>query len=178
MSDLWFTLILDAQYKGKLCDLKVWSNFIGYGFNLHAEKGNPSHIIGKVDPRSPAEATGMTEGDRILEVNGINVLDESHPDVVKMIKSDPRKVSLLLVSEDCESYMRENGYSQLKLKRMVDISHNICPDVSLFINPGRTSIILCPLLKKKNKIRKRRGRKGGGGVKPSFFFYSIFYTDC
>lgn len=88
-----------------------------------------------MDPRSPAEATGMKEGDRILEVNGVNVLDEPHLDVVKRIKSDPRKVSLLLVSEDCESYLREHGSTQVN--KMVDIGHVVCPDISPFISPGR-----------------------------------------
>ena len=29
--------------------------------------------IGKVDPDSPAEAAGLREGDKIIEVNGVNI---------------------------------------------------------------------------------------------------------
>jgi len=30
-------------------------------------------FIGKVDPNSPAEAAGLREGDKIIEVNGVNI---------------------------------------------------------------------------------------------------------
>ena len=30
-------------------------------------------FIGKVDPNSPAEAAGLCEGDKIIEVNGVNI---------------------------------------------------------------------------------------------------------
>lgn len=126
-----------ASYKGKLCELKIWSNFIGYGFNLHAEKGNPSHIVGRVDPKSPAEATGMKEGDRILEVNGVSVLDEPHADVVKKIKSDPRKVTVLLVSRDCETFLREQRSSNPS--ELLEIGHFVCPDSNPFIDSVNTS---------------------------------------
>lgn len=129
-----FLKFLVASYKGKLCELKIWSNFIGYGFNLHAEKGNPSHIVGRVDPKSPAEATGMKEGDRILEVNGVSVLDEPHADVVKKIKSDPRKVTMLLVSRDYETFLREQRPSNPN--ELLEIGHFVCPDNNLFIDSG------------------------------------------
>lgn len=126
--------MLAAEYKGKLCDLKTWSNFFGYGFNLHAEKGTPNHIIGKVEPHSPAEATGMKEGDRIVEVNGVSVLDQLHQNVVTKIKSHPEKVSLLLVDQDCETFLR-NQLSSTPSK-LLEINHFVCPDNSPFISSG------------------------------------------
>ena len=82
----------DSRYKPRLCVMKVWSDFPGYGFNLHAEKGKSAQFIGKVDEGSPAEAAGLREGDRIVEVNGAVVLSETHGDVVTRIKSDPTQV--------------------------------------------------------------------------------------
>jgi len=59
---------------------------------LHAEKGKSAQFIGKIDPKSPAEAAGLKEGDRIMEVNGVSVVTETHGEVVKRIKSDPNEV--------------------------------------------------------------------------------------
>ncbi len=58
-------------------------NFSGYGFNLHAEKNKPGQFIGKVDPNSPAEDAGLQDGDRIVEVNGVNISQENHKQASK-----------------------------------------------------------------------------------------------
>lgn len=76
----------------------------------------------------------MKEGDRILEVNGVSVLDEPHADVVKKIKSDPGKVTVLLVSCDCETFLREQGSSNPR--ELLEIGHFVCPENSPFINSG------------------------------------------
>ena len=76
---------------------------------MHAEKGKPGQFIGKVDPNSPAEAAGMHEGDRIIEVNGDSVFDESHSQVVTRIKSTPGTVRMLVIEPDGERYYREKG---------------------------------------------------------------------
>ena len=74
-------------------------NFDGYGFNLHAEKNKPGQFIGKIDPGSPAEAAGLREGDRIVEVNGVNVNQENHKQVVTRIKAEPGQTRLLVVDK-------------------------------------------------------------------------------
>lgn len=58
----------------RLCHIQKWPDFEGFGFNLHAEKGRIGQYVGKVDDASPAEAAGLKQGDRILEVNIIIVL--------------------------------------------------------------------------------------------------------
>ncbi len=62
----------------RLCHVTKWAHFDGYGFNLHAEKARPGQFVGKVDEGSPAEAAGIKEGDRIVEVNGVNISHENH----------------------------------------------------------------------------------------------------
>ena len=69
-------------------------SFDGYGFNLHAEKARPGQFIGKVDPGSPAEAAGMREGDRIIEVNGVNISHENH----KQVSQSADLISIFLFS--------------------------------------------------------------------------------
>jgi S1-C subfamily serine protease len=37
---------------------------------LHAERDRKGQFIGQIDANSPAEAGGLKDGDRIIEVNG------------------------------------------------------------------------------------------------------------
>ncbi|CAK9300790.1 unnamed protein product [Gordionus sp. m RMFG-2023] len=104
----------------KLCHLKKWPNFDGYGFNLHAGKtevqqgpdGKPvekiGHFIGNVDPKSPAQAAGLVPGDRVIEVDQVNVEDMNHKEVVNLIKTDPENTCLLVVNEKDYEYFTVN----------------------------------------------------------------------
>ena len=91
------------------CHLKKWTDFDGYGFNLHAEKGQTGHFIGTVDDNSPGSLSGLKQGDKIVEVNGDNVWNESHQTVVQKIKSNPNTVSLLVVDSEAETYYTSKG---------------------------------------------------------------------
>lgn len=53
----------------------------GYGFHLHGEKGRRGQFIRRVEPGSPAEAAALRAGDRLVEVNGVNVEGETHHQV-------------------------------------------------------------------------------------------------
>ncbi|KAJ3639758.1 hypothetical protein Zmor_003098 [Zophobas morio] len=88
---------LKSHPKARLCHIKKWDHFDGYGFNLHAEKGKPGQYIGKVDDSSPAEAAGLRQGDRILEVNGESIANKTHKQVVELIKNLPDETKLLVV---------------------------------------------------------------------------------
>jgi len=62
----------------RLCHLHTWTDFAGYGFNLFAIKNRHGHYVQYIERGSPAEAGGLRVGDRIVEVNGINVSSENH----------------------------------------------------------------------------------------------------
>ena len=96
----------DSAPKPRLCHVKKWSDFNGYGFNLHAEKGKAGQFIGKVDPGSPAEAAGLKESDRIVEVNGTNIGNENHSQVVQRIKAVPNETKLLVVDSATDEYFK------------------------------------------------------------------------
>lgn len=64
-------------------------------------------FIGKVDPGSAAEAAGLRLGDRIIEVNGHNVTEESHREVVQRIKSVPNETKLLVIDPSGQLYFAE-----------------------------------------------------------------------
>lgn len=100
--------------KARLCHLKKWSHFQGYGFNLHAEKAKTGQHIGKVDADSPAESAGLKEGDRIIEVNNVNISNENHQQVVKRIRNGwdrdnenyGDEVVLLVMDSEADAYYR------------------------------------------------------------------------
>uniref|UniRef100_A0A7M4E2X8 Na(+)/H(+) exchange regulatory cofactor NHE-RF1 n=1 Tax=Crocodylus porosus TaxID=8502 RepID=A0A7M4E2X8_CROPO len=79
----------------RLCCLEKGPS--GYGFHLHGEKGKPGQFIRLVEPDSPAERAGLRAGDRLLEVNGYNVEQDSHQQVVGRIRAAASAVRLLVV---------------------------------------------------------------------------------
>ena len=66
----------------RLCHVIKWNASEGYGFHLMADKKKPGHFIGKVDQGTPAELAGLRTGDRIVEVNGVNVANQVHKEVM------------------------------------------------------------------------------------------------
>jgi len=91
-----------------LVELK-WPDFDGFGFNLHGEKTKPGQYIGKVDPESPADAAGLKAKDRIIEVNGTNIANENHKQVVERIKAIPNETKLLVLDERGEEYYKSRN---------------------------------------------------------------------
>lgn len=92
----------------RLCHVIKRADFDGYGFNLHAEKGKAGQYIGKVDDHSPAETAGLRQGDRIIEVNGVNIGNETHKEVVQRIKAIANEVRLLVVDPSIVSVSNNN----------------------------------------------------------------------
>jgi len=119
-----------AEPTVRLCVLRTWpEHFDGYGFNLHAEKSKSSasspnrgvpfsggQFVGKVDRGSPAESAGLREGDRIVQVDGVDIEGETHSKVVGRIKKGSNddddsvsRCSLLVVDRRADTYYREKG---------------------------------------------------------------------
>ena len=90
----------------RLCQIKQRSDSNGYGFDLHAEKSKPGQFIGTVDEGSPAERGGLKEGDRIVEVNDVNICHENHKQVVARIKAIENETTLLVVDKEADNYYR------------------------------------------------------------------------
>uniref|UniRef100_A0A3P8VRX7 NHERF family PDZ scaffold protein 2 n=1 Tax=Cynoglossus semilaevis TaxID=244447 RepID=A0A3P8VRX7_CYNSE len=81
----------------------------GYGFHLHGERNKGGQFIRKVEPGSPADLAGLKPGDRVVEVNGENVENESHCQVVERISEVPHRTRLLVVDRDTEKYLKSCG---------------------------------------------------------------------
>ncbi|XP_015183299.1 PREDICTED: Na(+)/H(+) exchange regulatory cofactor NHE-RF1 [Polistes dominula] len=99
----------DKTPYARLCHIVKWDDFDGYGFNLHAEKGKNGQYIGKVDEGSPSQAAGLKQGDRIIEVNEINIANETHKQVVERIKAFPNETKLLVLDQEADEYFRANN---------------------------------------------------------------------
>ncbi|KAF7232696.1 hypothetical protein EG68_09854 [Paragonimus skrjabini miyazakii] len=94
--------------RARLCEICKWEDFTGYGFSLNGIQGKFGQFIGEVDPASPAYAAGVRENDVLIEVNGVNVLSESHTAVVSRIKSNPDRVCLLVVDPESKKYFEKH----------------------------------------------------------------------
>jgi predicted metalloprotease with PDZ domain len=70
-------------------------------------KHRRGHFIGNIDVGSPAEAAGLRQNDRIIEVNGINVANENHYQVVERIKAVLTETRLLVVDQATDDYYKD-----------------------------------------------------------------------
>lgn len=91
------------------CKISKWPDFQGYGFNLHAERDRVGQFIGKIDDDSPAEAAGLKEGDRIVEVNGANIENETHQQVIQRIKAGGDVTTLMVLDRQGDDYYKTKG---------------------------------------------------------------------
>ncbi|XP_077427659.1 NHERF family PDZ scaffold protein 2 [Vanacampus margaritifer] len=81
----------------------------GYGFHLHGEKNKGGQFIRKVEPGSSADYAGLRAGDRVVEVNGENVENDSHHQVVERIREVPNRTRLLVVDRNTDDYLHSCG---------------------------------------------------------------------
>uniref|UniRef100_A0A8B9H057 Na(+)/H(+) exchange regulatory cofactor NHE-RF n=1 Tax=Astyanax mexicanus TaxID=7994 RepID=A0A8B9H057_ASTMX len=96
----------------RLCLLEKGDN--GYGFHLHGEKGKTGQFIRLVEPDSPAEVSGLRAGDRLVFVNGENVENESHQQVVSRIRATAGSLELVVVDMDTEQLLRKHELKCLR----------------------------------------------------------------
>lgn len=132
----------------RLCHLRKWPDFEGYGFNLQYEKHTSTEFIGDVDGDSPAECTGMRKGDRVIEVNGDNIEGLPHPEVIEKIKANPNETRLLVVDTSTYDFYNDRGIQITSTMRNVE--HHETPPVQPRPNgpeaPTQVGVIKCYLI--------------------------------
>ncbi|XP_035510356.1 Na(+)/H(+) exchange regulatory cofactor NHE-RF1 [Morone saxatilis] len=102
-----------SQYlRPRLCTLEKGDN--GYGFHLHGEKGKTGQFIRLVEPDSPAETSGLRAGDRLVFVNGEDVENESHQQVVSRIRATAGRLELIVVDPDTEQLLKKHNMKCLQ----------------------------------------------------------------
>ena len=95
--------------EARLCRLRLWPDSVGYGFSIQTEKSATSWLITRVDAQSPAQESGLRKDDRIVEVNGINVVDKSLPEVKTLLRSRQGEVDMLVVDSAADDHFRSHG---------------------------------------------------------------------
>ncbi|XP_036401744.1 Na(+)/H(+) exchange regulatory cofactor NHE-RF3-like [Megalops cyprinoides] len=95
--------------KPKLCFLEKAKS--GYGFSLKSTQGEKGIFMAEVTPNGLAEKAGVRPCDRVLEVNGENVEDATHEQIVEKVKASGSSVMFLLMDEETDRY-----YTNKKMK--------------------------------------------------------------
>ncbi|XP_058042354.1 Na(+)/H(+) exchange regulatory cofactor NHE-RF3 [Ahaetulla prasina] len=103
----------------RLCYLTKEKN--SYGFSLKSSAGQKSLFIVDLTPLGAAVKAGVQPNDRLIEINGENVENNTHEEVVEKIKKSGNRVVFLLSDEETDQYYyRQNmqlirGKANLKL---------------------------------------------------------------
>ena len=80
------------------------------------------HFVENVTAKSPADKAGLRAGDRILEINGVNIETENAEDVFYRIKACNNMVTLLAVDAKTFGLIRKNHLSLDKMKAELGFS--------------------------------------------------------
>nr|XP_060478198.1 Na(+)/H(+) exchange regulatory cofactor NHE-RF3 isoform X2 [Panthera onca] len=78
-----------------------------YGFSLKTVQGKKGVYMTDITPQGVAMKAGVLAGDHLIEVNGENVEDASHEEVVAKVKSSGGRVVFLLVDEETDKLHTE-----------------------------------------------------------------------
>ncbi|XP_040194992.1 Na(+)/H(+) exchange regulatory cofactor NHE-RF3 [Rana temporaria] len=79
-----------------------------FGFSLKCIKGTTGVFLDNLAPSGPAVKAGVQTGDRIIEVNGKNVISDTYDQVVKLVKESGDSVMYLVVDEATYNHFQQN----------------------------------------------------------------------
>uniref|UniRef100_A0A8C3TKL5 PDZ domain containing 1 n=1 Tax=Catharus ustulatus TaxID=91951 RepID=A0A8C3TKL5_CATUS len=93
-----------VNHKPRIC--KMVKGPHGFGFSLNMIKNKPGLFITEVQSQGPAGRAGVENNDFLVEVNGVNVTNESYDKVVARIQSTGDRLTLLVCSKDAYRYFQ------------------------------------------------------------------------
>ncbi|XP_065303924.1 mucin-17-like isoform X4 [Dermacentor albipictus] len=86
----------------RLCHLRKWPNYEGYGFSVREDKERQSYFITGVMSNSPAELGGLRNDDRLVEVNAVSVENKSYQEIMGRMGKEPDQVDLLVIDRETD----------------------------------------------------------------------------
>ncbi|KAF0026550.1 hypothetical protein F2P81_021287 [Scophthalmus maximus] len=111
--------------KPKLCYLVKSSS--EYGFSLRSVKGQQGLFMTEVIPGSVADRAGVKVNDRLMEVNGENIEDSTHDQVVDKIRLAGSSFMFLLVDEETDRYYQNKHMKiEARLATANHLPHKPC----------------------------------------------------
>ncbi|XP_040854289.1 Na(+)/H(+) exchange regulatory cofactor NHE-RF3 isoform X1 [Ochotona curzoniae] len=96
---------VDTWRQPRLCYLVKEGN--SYGFSLTTVQGKKGVYMTDIIPQGVAMKAGVLAGDHLIEVNGENVEDASHEEVVEKVKKSGNRIMFLLVDKDTDKHHSE-----------------------------------------------------------------------
>ncbi|NXR90264.1 NHRF3 protein, partial [Hypocryptadius cinnamomeus] len=93
-----------VNHKPRICKMVKGPN--GFGFSLNMIKNKPGLFITEVQSQGAAGRAGVENNDFLVEVNGVNVTNESYDKVVARIQSTGDRLTLLVCSKDAYRYFQ------------------------------------------------------------------------
>ncbi|XP_070798773.1 Na(+)/H(+) exchange regulatory cofactor NHE-RF3 [Pituophis catenifer annectens] len=93
---------LDSAPQPRLCYLTKEKN--SYGFSLKSSVGQKSLFIVDLTPLGAAVKAGVQPNDRLIEINGENVENNTHEEVVEKVKKSGNRVVFLLSDKETDQY--------------------------------------------------------------------------
>ena len=104
----------DIKMKNKPYLFRIVKGKGGYGFYLWQD--TEGHFVEDITISSPADRAGLRAGDRIIEINGVNIEEENHEDVFYRIKACHNVVNLLAVDAKTFAFYKKNNMPVTALK--------------------------------------------------------------
>ncbi|XP_040004125.1 Na(+)/H(+) exchange regulatory cofactor NHE-RF3 [Xiphias gladius] len=98
----------EEELKPKLCKMERTS--VGYGFHLNGIQGVFGQHIKEVVKGGAADRAGLQDDDIVVEVNGVNVEEKGHEEVVAIIRNSGNSLEMLVA--------KKSVYDQLKAKQV------------------------------------------------------------
>ncbi|KAG6925492.1 putative PDZ domain-containing protein PDZK1P1, partial [Chelydra serpentina] len=97
----------EVNHKPKICRLVKGPS--GFGFRLNETKNMPMQFIKEIRKGGPADAAGLEEEDILVEVNGMNVLNETYDKVVAKISDSGDRLTLLVCRKATYEYFKSQN---------------------------------------------------------------------
>ncbi|XP_019384269.1 PREDICTED: Na(+)/H(+) exchange regulatory cofactor NHE-RF3 [Crocodylus porosus] len=96
----------------RLCYLVKEGN--SYGFSLRTTAGKNGVSVIELSPQGAAMKAGVQNNDRLIEINGTNVENDTHEEVVEKVRKSGNHLMFLVSDEETDQYYSTN---QMMLKR-------------------------------------------------------------